>query len=115
MSSLFKLVAYLAARRARVVTLTSSLRPRYYSDAVKISPHIPSTCTQNVILSLRIIPNIPSRLIYVGIDSPSLFPSIVSLTTSSYLWNYVRAANNVSHAENLQSNGCQCFSYLYKF
>jgi hypothetical protein len=84
-------------------------------DTVNISPRIPSTCAQNGILSLLIIPNIPSHQIDVAIDSPSLFPSIFCLTTSSYLWNYVCAANNVSHAENLQSNGCQCFSHLYKF
>ena len=83
-------------------------------DVAKISPRVPSTCAQNVILSLLIIQIIPSRQIDVAIDNPSLFPSISCLTTSSYLWNYVRAADDVSHAENLQSNSCRCFSHLYK-
>ena len=48
-------------------------------------------------------------------DNPSLIQSVSRLTTSSYLWNYVRAADDVSHTENLQSNCCQCFSHLYKF
>jgi hypothetical protein len=84
-------------------------------DAAKISPRVPSTCAQNAILSLLIIHIIPSRQIYVAIDNPSLVPSVSCLSTSSYLWNYVRAADDVSHAENLQSNGCRCFSHLYKF
>src|SRR5882757_6142084 len=84
-------------------------------DVAKISPRISSTCAQNAILSLLIIHNIPSRQIYVAIDNPSLVPSISCLTTSSYLWNYVRAADDVSDAENLQTNGCRCFSHLYKF
>jgi len=84
-------------------------------DVVKISPRVPSTCAQNAILSLLIIHIIPSRQIYVAIDNWWLVPSVSCLTTGSYLWNYVRAADNVSHAENLQSNGCRCFSHLYKF
>ena len=84
-------------------------------DAAKISPRVPSTCEQNVILPLLIIHIISSRQIYVAIDNPSLVPSVSCLTTSSYLWNYVRAADDVSHAENLQSNGCWCISHLYKF
>jgi len=84
-------------------------------DAVKISPCVPSTCAQNAILSLLTIHIIPSRQIYVAIDSPSLVPSVSCVTTSSYLWNDVRAADNISHAENVQSNGCRCFSHLYKF
>jgi len=84
-------------------------------DAVKISPGIPSTCTQYAILSLLIINIIPSRQIYMAIDNPSLVPSVSCLTTSSYLWNYVRPTDDVSHAENLQSNCCRCFSHLYKF
>jgi len=84
-------------------------------DAAKISPYIPSTCAPNAILSLLIIHIIPSRQIYVAIDNPLLVPSISCLTTSSYLWNDVCAANNISHAENLQSNGCRYFSHLYKF
>jgi len=84
-------------------------------DAVKISPCVPSTCAQNAILSLLIIHIIPSRQIYVAIDNPLLIPSISCLTSSHYLWNDMGAANNISHAENLQSNGCWRFSHLYKF
>jgi len=84
-------------------------------DAVKISPHIPSTCVQNAILSLLIIHIIPCRQIYMAIDNPLLISSISSLTTISYLWNYVRTTDNVSHAENLQRNSCWCFSHMYKF
>jgi len=84
-------------------------------DIEKISPCVPSTCAQNAILSLLIIHIIPSNQIYVAIDNPSLVPSISCLTTSSYLWNYVRAADDDSDAENLQSNGCRCFSHLYNF
>jgi len=84
-------------------------------DAAKISPHIPSTCAQNAILSSLIIHIIPSRQIYVAIDNPSLIPFVSCLTTSSYLWSDVRAANNISHAEDMQSNCCRWCSYLYKF
>jgi len=84
-------------------------------DAAKISPRVPSTCAQNAILSLLIIHIIPSRQIYVAIDNPLFVPSVSCLTTSSYLWNDVRAADNISHAENLQSNCCRCFSDFYKF
>jgi len=84
-------------------------------DAANISPRVPSTCAHNAIPSLLIIHIIQSRQIYVGIDDPSLIPSVTCLTTSSYLWNYVRAADNISHAENMESNGCRCFSHLYKF
>jgi len=80
-----------------------------------MSPRVPSTCAQNAILSLLIIHIIPSCQIYVAIENPLLVPSISCLTTSSYLWNYVRAADNVSNAENLESNGCRCVSHLYKF
>jgi len=84
-------------------------------DAAKTTPRVPSTCAQNAILSLLIIHIIPSREIYVAIDNPSLVPSVSCLTTSSYLWNYVRAADDVSQAENLQRNSCRCCSHLYKF
>jgi hypothetical protein len=84
-------------------------------DVAKISPHVPFTCTQNAILSLLIIDMILSYHIYVAIDNPSLVPSVSCLTTSSYLWNFVPAADDVSHAANLQSNGCWCFAHLYKF
>jgi hypothetical protein len=65
--------------------------------------------------SLLIIHIIPSHQIYVAIDNPSLVPSVSCLASSSYLCNYVRAADNIFHAENFQSNGCQCFSHFYKF
>jgi hypothetical protein len=84
-------------------------------DAAKISPRVPSVCAKNVILSLLIIHIIPSRQIYVAIGNPSLVPSVSGLTTSSYLWNYEHAADNVCHTENLESNSCCCFSHLYKF
>jgi hypothetical protein len=84
-------------------------------DTAKISPHVPSTCGQNAILSLLIIHIIPSRQINVAIDNRLFVPSITCLTTSSYFWNDVRAADNMFHAENMQSNGCRCFSQLYKF
>jgi len=84
-------------------------------DTANISPRVPSTCAQNAILSLLIIHIIPSRQIYVAINNASLVPSVTCLTTSSYIWNYVRAADNISHADNLQSHGCRCFSHLYKF
>jgi len=84
-------------------------------DAAKISLRVSSTGTQNAILSSLIIHIIPSHQINVAIDNPSLVPSGSCLTTSSYVWNSVRTADNVSQAENLQSNGCWCFSHLYKF
>jgi len=84
-------------------------------DIAKISLRVPSTCAQNAIRPLIIILIIPSRQIYVAIDNSLLVPSVSRLTSSSYLWNYVCAANDVSHAETLQSNGCHCFSHLYKF
>jgi hypothetical protein len=84
-------------------------------DIAKISPRVPSTCARNAILSLLIIHIIPYCQIYVAIDNPSLIPSVFCLTTSSYLWNYVRAADDVCHTEIMQSNGCRWFSHRYKF
>ena len=84
-------------------------------DAAKISSRVPSTYAENATLSLLIIHIIPSRQIYVAIDNPSLVPSVSCLTTSSYLWNYVHVADDVSHTENFESNGCRCFFHLYKF
>jgi len=84
-------------------------------DAAKISPRIPSPCTQNAILPWLFINIIPSCQIYVAIDNPSLVPSVSSLTTGNYLCIYVRGADHVFHAGNLQSSGCQCFPHLYKF
>jgi hypothetical protein len=84
-------------------------------NAVRHCPFVPTTCTQNAILPLQIIHIIQNCQIYVAIHNPSLVPSSSRLTTSSYLRNYVRAADNVSHAENLQSNCCRCFSHLHRF
>jgi hypothetical protein len=84
-------------------------------DAAKISPRVPSNYAQNAILSLLIIHIIPSCQIYVAIDNPSLVLSVSCLTTSSYLRNYLRAPDYVSHAENLQSNRCRRCFHLYKF
>jgi len=78
-------------------------------DAAKTSPHVPSTCAQNAIPSLLIIHIVPSRQIYVAIENPSRIPSISCLTTSSNLCNYVHAADDVTHAENLHSNHYRCF------
>jgi hypothetical protein len=77
-------------------------------DAANISPRVPSTSAQNAFLSLLIKHIIPSGQIYVAIDNPSFVPSVSCLTTSSYLWNDVRGADNISQADNLQSNRCRC-------
>jgi len=42
-------------------------------------------------------------------------PLLTLVISSSYLWNFVRAADDVSHAENLQSTGCRWLSYLNEF
>jgi hypothetical protein len=73
-------------------------------DVAGISPRVPSTCAQNAILSLLIMRIIRRRHIYVTIDNPLFVPSVSCLTTSSYLWNNVRAADNISQAENMQCN-----------
>jgi len=78
-------------------------------DVAKVSPRIPSTSAQNTFLCSIIIHIIPSCQIYVAIDNPSLIPSIFCLTTNSYLWNYVRGADDVSHPENFQITSCWCF------
>jgi len=70
-------------------------------DPAKISSRVCSSCVQNAILSLLIIHIIPSCQICVAIDNASLILSVFCHTTSSYLWNYLSAAENVSHAENL--------------
>jgi len=85
------------------------------SDAAKISPCIASNWAQNVILSLLITHIIPSRQIYGAIDNPSRVPSVLCPTTSSYHWSYVSAPDEVSHADNLQCNGCRTISHLYRF
>ena len=83
-------------------------------DIAKISPRVPSTCAQDAILSVLMIHIIPGHQIYVAIDNPSLVQSVSCLTTGGYLSNYVRASDDVSHAENLQGNGCRCLTHLYK-
>jgi len=84
-------------------------------DAAKIVPRVPSTSVEIAIPSLLIIHIIPSRQISEAIDNPSLFPSVSSLTTCTYLWNHPLVADDVSNTENFQSHGCRCFSQLYKF
>ena len=69
-------------------------------DAVTISLSIPSTCIQNAILSLLNIHIIPSRQINVTIANTTFIPFVSGLSTRSYLWNYVHAANEVSHVEH---------------
>jgi len=99
----------------------SSLATRLYRDcngmgyAENISPHVPSTCVQNAVSSWLIILIIPSRPIQVAIDNPSLVPSVCCVTTWRYHWNYLRTADDGSHEENLQSNGCGYFSNVNKF
>jgi len=75
-------------------------------DVTKITPRVASTCAQHAIFSLPIIYLIPSHQIDIAIDNPSVVPSVSSLTTSSYLWNYVDVADDVSHTENLKCDGC---------
>jgi hypothetical protein len=48
------------------------------------------------------------------LTNPSLVPFVFGLTSCSYLWNCLRASDDVSHTENLQSNCCQWISHLYK-
>jgi hypothetical protein len=84
-------------------------------DAAKISPSIPSTCVQNTVLSLLIIHIIASCQICVAVDDPSFVLSISCLTHSGYLWNYMGAADDDSHADNLPCNGCWCGFHWYKF
>jgi len=105
----------LPARKMQFSFLLNIQDCKEMSNARKIAPRVPSTCAQNAILSLLIIHIIPRRQIYVAIENPLFVPSVSCLTTSRYLWNHVYAADNISHADNLQSNGCRCFSHLYKF
>jgi hypothetical protein len=81
-------------------------------DAAKISPRIPFIWAPNPILFLLTIPIIASHQINVTVDNPSILLSVSCLTTSSCLWNYVCVDDNVSHGENLASNGCRYFSHL---
>ena len=84
-------------------------------DAAKISTRVPSTCVHIAIDSSLIIHIMPDHQICVAIDNPSLIPSVSCLTSSSYLWNYVRSADDDSHAGYMQSNCFQGFSHIYKF
>jgi len=79
-----------------ILSLLIILDCKAMGDAAKVSPRIPSTCARNAILSLLIIHIIPSRQMYVAMDNPSLILSISCLTTSSYFWNDVCVANNIS-------------------
>jgi len=81
-------------------------------NVAKISPRVPSTFAHNAILYLLIIHIIPSGQIHEAIDNPSLIPSVSCVTSISYLLTYVRAANDVSHAENVQTDGWLGFSHL---
>jgi len=74
-------------------------------DAAEMSPRAASICMQNSIFSVLIIHIIWSRQIYVAIENALLIRSSWSGISSSCLWNYVCEADDVSHAENLQSNG----------
>ena len=80
-------------------------------DALKATPSVPSTCLQNAILSLLIVHNIPSHQVYVAIENPSVVLSDSCLTTSSYLWNHMHAADIASHAEDFWSNVCRYMSH----
>jgi len=60
-------------------------------------------------LSFQIIHIIPSHQIYVAIDNPSLVPSVSCLTTSSYHWNYVRAADEVSQVKTCNATAAGAF------
>jgi hypothetical protein len=84
-------------------------------DAAKTSPHVPSTWVQNAILALQSVHSIPNFLICMATNHPLLVTSVSCPTTGTYLWNFVCAADNVSYAENLQINCCQCFAHLYTF
>jgi len=57
-------------------------------DMSKCSPRVPSICAQDASLSLLIIHIIPSRLICVGIDNPSLVPPspVLLLVAPSGIW-----------------------------
>jgi hypothetical protein len=81
---------------------------------VKISPCVPFPCAETALFAVLITHIIPRCQIYVAIDNSSLFPSLCWLTTSRYLCNCMGVADNVSHTENLQTDGCWCFSHWYK-
>jgi hypothetical protein len=85
------------------------------ADAANISSHIHLTFMQNAVISFLYILIISSHQINIAIDNPSLLPSVYCLTTCSYPWNYVRAADTISHTEHMQSNCCGCLSHLSNF
>jgi len=62
-------------------------------DAAKISPHVPSSCNHNAILSSLIIHIIQSRQIYVAIGNPLLFPSVCKNAYASVRLNRDMVAN----------------------
>ena len=76
-------------------------------EVAKISPRVPSTYAHNAILSLLIVHIIPSHQINMGINNPSLVSFVFSFIPTSYIWSFVCAANDDSHAENSQSNRCR--------
>jgi hypothetical protein len=83
-------------------------------EYAKISALVTSIFAQIEILSLLIIHIDRSGQIYVTIDYTSLCLWVSCLTCGSYLWNQMGAVDNVSHADNIQSKGCQFFSHLNK-
>jgi len=54
-------------------------------DTANISPHVPSTSTQNAILSVLLIHISPSALISAAFDNPLRVVSTSYLTTGGYL------------------------------
>lgn len=84
-------------------------------DAANVSPCIPSTCMQSAILSVLNIHITPSRQLYVAINNFLLILSVACLTASIYSWNNMGAADDVSHAENLQSSHNWFISHLETF
>jgi hypothetical protein len=83
-------------------------------DAVRISHCIPSSCTQNALLWLRIIHIIPSCQVNVAIDSLLLIPSVPGPVTSCYILMHIRAVDNDSDADTSQSNCIRSISHWYK-
>jgi len=81
-------------------------------NAAKMTARIPFICAPNVILFLVTEHIIPGCQIYVAVENPSLVLSDSCRTTCSYHWNSVRTDDIISHAENLKSNSCWCFSHL---
>jgi hypothetical protein len=75
---------------------------------VTFSPHVPSTCTLNGILSVWIRDIIPSSQQYVAIDNPSLIQSICCFSTTSLVMYYCHADDNDCNSEIMQSPSEQC-------